>query len=133
MNAVADTGVASFIFKNDSRASFYEAQLIGLLPVVSFMTIAEMDAWALRHQWGPTRTARMEAFLQSRFTIVIADRGLCRLWAEVTTACLRAGRPIQTADAWIAATAIQLNAPLFTHNQADFAAVPGLAIVSANP
>src|SRR5258708_3360788 len=107
MNPVVDTDVASFIFKNDSRAPFYEAKLTGVSPAVSFMTIAEMDAWALRFRWGPARIAQMETFLQSRFVTVLADRDLCRLWAEVTVASVRAGRPIESSDAWIAATAVQ--------------------------
>jgi predicted nucleic acid-binding protein len=37
---------------------------------------------------------------------------------------------IDTADAWIAATALALNCPLVTHDAADFAGVPGLKIIS---
>lgn len=45
-------------------------------------------------------------------------------------AARRAGRPIQTADAWIAATALLYGATLVTHNAADFAGVPGLLVVA---
>ena len=35
-----------------------------------------------------------------------------RLWAEVSFAAKRKGRPIQTADAWIAASALHYRVPL---------------------
>jgi predicted nucleic acid-binding protein len=40
------------------------------------------------------------------------------------------GVSIGNADAWIAATALDLEAPLLTHNRKDFAAVPGLTVIS---
>ena len=36
-----------------------------------------------------------------------------------------AGRRIETADAWIAATALLYDAPLATHNGSDYLGVPG--------
>src|ERR1017187_9263880 len=42
----------------------------------------------------------------------------------------RAGRRIECADAWIAATATLYDAPLVTHNRRDYLGVPGLSIVS---
>ena len=40
----------------------------------------------------------------------------------------RNGRPIQTADAWIAATAIALDVPLCTNNREDYAGVDALRL-----
>jgi tRNA(fMet)-specific endonuclease VapC len=132
MNAVVDTDVLSYLFKNDTRAGFYRVQLIGLSPVLSFMTVAELDAWVLRRRWGPARIARLEQFL-SHFQVIPSDRDLCRRWAEVAEACRKAGRPIQVGDAWVAATALYLGAPLLTHNRADYTAVSGLSVISAAP
>ena len=42
----------------------------------------------------------------------------------------RQGRPIQTADAWIAATALRLDVPLVTNNQKDYASVAGLTVLT---
>ena len=42
----------------------------------------------------------------------------------------RRGRPFVTADAWIAATALELDLALVTHNPADFAALENLRLVT---
>jgi tRNA(fMet)-specific endonuclease VapC len=133
MNYVADTDVVSFIFKKDTRSAFYEAQVVGQSAAISFMTVAELGAWAIRSRWGPTRIAALESFLRRRFVTVLSNRDLCRLWADVSVAGRRAGRPIESCDAWMAATAQQLGLPLLTHNRAHFAGVPNLSVISAAP
>jgi predicted nucleic acid-binding protein len=42
----------------------------------------------------------------------------------------RAGRRLETADAWIAATAVLYDAPLITHNARDYLGVPGLKVIT---
>jgi len=125
---VVDTDVISYLLRRDSRAELFRPYLTGKLLAVSFMTIAELDRWALQRNWGPERKERMAAFLE-RFLIVPADRALCRTWAEVAEQARRNGRPIQTADAWVAAAAIALGVPLVTNNRSDFAGVTDLAIL----
>jgi hypothetical protein len=44
-----------------------------------------------------------------------------------------AGRRIETADAWIAATALLYDAPLVTHNGSDYVGVPGLKLIWGLP
>lgn len=126
---VIDTDVVSFLFKKDSRARLYQRHLVGRLWVVSFRTVAELDLWALRHHWGANRKARMEQHLR-RFLSYPFDRALCSQWAEVTDSARRNGRPIQTADAWIAATALLAGVPLVTHNPTDYAGVNGLSVLA---
>jgi tRNA(fMet)-specific endonuclease VapC len=55
---------------------------------------------------------------------------MCRAWAAVVDGARRRGRPIATADAWIAATAVRHSMPLVTHNADDYAGVEGLLIVT---
>ncbi len=40
---------------------------------------------------------------------------------------------VETADAWIAATAVLHDAPLITHNGSDYSGVPGLKVMSEAP
>ncbi len=92
------------------------------------MTVAELDRWALQRNWGRARREQMADFL-SQFTIVLVDRALCRTWAEVSDGARRRGRPIQAADAWIAATAVALGVPLVTNNYEDFFGVADLVVL----
>jgi predicted nucleic acid-binding protein len=128
-SVVVDMDVVSFAFKGDTRAALYDPHLMGKLLVLSFMTVAELDLWALERRWGRRRQQRMEDNLR-RFAIYPYNRVLCQKWAEVTREADRKGRSIQTADAWIAATALVAGVPLVTHNAADFRGVAGLTIIT---
>ena len=55
---------------------------------------------------------------------------LCRRWAEVIDDGRRRRRPVATADAWVAATALFLDMPLVTNNESHFSSVPGLTVIS---
>ncbi|MGI8550760.1 MAG: PIN domain-containing protein [Dehalococcoidia bacterium] len=127
-DCVVDTDVLSYLFRRDTRAELFRPYLIGTLPAISFMTIAELDRWILERKWGLARQESMEAFL-AQFIVVLVDRPLCRTWAEVVNQARRNGRPIQAADAWIAASAISLGVPLITNNHSDFAGVTNLVIL----
>jgi predicted nucleic acid-binding protein len=101
---VLDTDVVSFLFKSDSRASNYIPHLHGHQWLISFMTEAELEQWALLSNWHAKRTEWLRTFL-ARFVIVPSSRDLVLKWAEVMVAARRTGRRLETADAWIAATA----------------------------
>jgi predicted nucleic acid-binding protein len=66
-----------------------------------------------------------------RFALLPPDAETARLGARIKSACQKKGRPIMFADAWIAASAVQLNVPLATHNASDFAPVENLQILTA--
>jgi len=82
-DAVIDTDVVSFLFKGDTRAELYKPHLLGVRPVVSFMTVAELEQWALIRNWGEPRKAKMREHLRN-FVVHPVDRALCVKWAEVT-------------------------------------------------
>lgn len=126
---VVDTDVVSFRFKKDTRARRYRRHLMGRAPVIAFMTLAQLHAWALERRWGADRQAELAGHLE-QYEVYYADDALCRLWAEVWVRARRKGRPIEVADAWIAATALGLGVPLVTHNAEDFAGVEGLAVLT---
>lgn len=104
-SVVVDTDVLSYLAKGDSRASLFREHLEGKLLAVSFMTVAELDRWALERRWGDKRRASLDELLK-RFVVHSFTRQLALTWAEVTVQSARAGRIVHCADAWIAATAV---------------------------
>jgi predicted nucleic acid-binding protein len=125
---VVDTDVLSYLFRRDTRAEPYRPYITGRILAVSFMTLAELERWALQRDWGPVRRERMADFL-SQFIVILVDHALCKTWAAVADQARRNGRPIQVGDAWIAATAISLNVPLITNNRRDFTGIAELRLL----
>jgi tRNA(fMet)-specific endonuclease VapC len=128
---VVDTDVASFIFKwHPEFAPRYLNIARGSELVLSFMTVAEMRQGALDANWGPRKRAVMEDYLAD-FSVLHSDGLLCSTWANVGNESARQGRPIGSADPWIAATALILQAPLVTNNAKDYRHLDNLHLVSA--
>ena len=126
---VVDTDVVSFLFKNHPIGFRYDSDLAGRVALVSFMTVAEVERWAIQYRWGQHRLHWLHLYL-NRFTVVPSSPDLCRKWAEVMVAAQAAGRRIECADAWIAATAARYGVPLVTHNRSDYLGVPCLTLIS---
>jgi len=128
MNSVVlDTDVVSFLFKGDTRAAIYLPFLEDQQWLISFMTEAELVQWALLANWSLKRREWLRMFLR-RMAIVPSSHDLVQKWAETMVAARHAGRRLETADAWIAATALLYDAPLLTHNRQDYLGVPGLRL-----
>lgn len=129
MAVVVDTDVVSFLYKQDDRGAFYHPYLANQLPIISFMTLAELERWTLAANWGELKRQHLMKYLR-RYTVYPVSALLCRKWAEVVDGARRRGRPLATSDAWIAATAILLDVPLLTHNASDFESEHGLNVIS---
>jgi tRNA(fMet)-specific endonuclease VapC len=130
IDIVVDTDVLSFIFKNDTRAEAYRPMLAGKRAGISVQTAAELYRWAIERGWSRRRVQALEEALHALVTLDF-DLTTARAWARIVAHRQRAGRPIATQDAWIAATAIRHNCPLLTHNARDYAQIAGLRVVSA--
>jgi predicted nucleic acid-binding protein len=126
---VVDTDVVSFLFKNDSRAQAYLPLMRNRDLLVSFMTEAELEHWILLANWGADRVRRFRSFMTG-FASVPSSRDLILQWAAVMVAARANGRRIETADAWIAATALLYGGALLTHNPKDYLGVPNLQLLS---
>jgi tRNA(fMet)-specific endonuclease VapC len=124
---VVDTDVVSYIFKWHTSAPRYVELLADNEAVLCFVTLAEMRLGALKAGWGTRKRNLLERYL-SRFTVCYPDDRLCALWADVKHESSRKGYPIGSQDAWIAATAVYLGAPLVTNNVKDYAHLEGLEI-----
>ena len=126
---VVDTDVASYIFNWHSLVPQFADALRGSELILSFMTVAELRMGAISAGWGGRRRVLLEQFMQ-RFELVYADNDLCTVWARIRADARTAGRALSPQDAWIAATALALDAPLATNNRRDFEQVRRLRLVS---
>jgi predicted nucleic acid-binding protein len=128
--AIVDTDVVSMLFKGDSRAQRYRVHIGGRLLGISFMTLAELERWQLERRWGPARKAELAQYL-TRYTVLPASRELCAKWAEVSWEARQKGRPIQSADAWIAASALYYQVPLIANNASDYEMLSQLQLLTS--
>lgn len=127
---IVDTDVASFLFKEDTRGDLYKPHLADAVASISFMTLAELEQWTVIRNWGARKHAELSRFIKDTFVVIDSSEALCRKWAEVRGQVKRAGRQIETADAWIAATALLYGLELVTHNASDFDYLPELTIIT---
>jgi predicted nucleic acid-binding protein len=126
---VLDTTVVSQLLDESPLVALYQPYLENATLCISFQTIAELRFGALKARWGQARRQRLDQFLTGFYLIVYTDE-LARHWAHVMYDARRVGRRLEAADAWIAATARHLNAPLLTHDR-DFSpeACPSITIL----
>ena len=125
---VVDTDVVSYLFKQDSRGDLYKPHMQGHLLLISPMTRAELEAWALERNWGQPRREAMRVHLK-QFMLVPFHEELCVKWAEATDSARRRGRSIDSSDAWVAAAALHYDVPLVTHNRSDYLGVANLKLI----
>ena len=128
-SVVVDTDVASYIFKWHSSAQHYADALSGSELILSFMSVAEMRMGALAGGWGIRRRALLERFIEG-FIVVYADDALCTGWATLRADARAGGKSLGPQDAWIAATALGLDAPLASNNRRDFEHIQKLRLFS---
>ena len=129
---VLDTSVVSIIYNQDSRALFYERRIAGQRPVVSFQTLEEIYCWPLMNGWGDRRRDELMRYLDQH-EVIWPNRSLVSISAQLRTERRKVGHTLNTADAWIAATAIMLSCPLASHD-GDFSDIPRLKLIqSPNP
>lgn len=96
--------------------------------VISFMTRAELWLWPAANNWGSARREALEDHM-AMFLTLYPDERTCGIWAAVVLQCRLAGQPIQTADAWIAASALQWDCPLVAADFRDYDAIEDLDVV----
>jgi predicted nucleic acid-binding protein len=110
-----DTNVASILFNRNHRLRQACVDIVaGKQLVISFMTRAELLLWPTANNWGDSRRAALDT---------------CAIWAEIVGQSRRAGRPVQTADAWISSAARQWSCPLVTTDFRDYDAIEDLEVI----
>ena len=126
---LVDTNVASYVMKRDSRGFLYRPHLESNKLFIAFASVAELYKWAVRHNWSKQRIEKLRRDLR-RYSLIPFDDALGWEWARLASA---PGRPMDPADAWVAATALRHNLPLVTHNRRHFEHLPDLKLISEAP
>lgn len=123
-----DTNVASFVYGKRPQVALYADDLRGRRGLLAFQTVAEMLCGADAKGWGAKKRRELAEFLEN-YKIVHTTREMLSTWGHIKAATRRAGVVIETADLWIAATAITLDTTLVAHD-AVFQLVPGLRLIT---
>ena len=124
-----DTNVVSILFKADHPQFGHCLDVVsGHQQYISFMTRGELLCWPRLNNWGPARSERLDRHID-QYTTLLPEEHTCAIWAEVRVQSTALGRPMSTADAWIAAIARQWRLPLITANYRDFDHLDDLAII----
>ena len=127
---VLDTSVVSLLLANAAPADYYQAEIAGRRTVVSFQTQEEVLFGAIKGNWGPRRMSQLRLHLD-QYELIGVTPELIDVCARLRSERESAGRQLNTADAWIAATALLLQSPLAT-TDADFEGIPDLRLIRAS-
>ena len=124
---VADSNLVSYIARKSPIADYYLPHLAGRQIVISFQTREEALFGAYLAQWGERRVNDLKLQLE-QYEVSWPNPGMVDLCARLRADRRAAGREIQIADAWVAATALYLGCPLASHD-GDFENIPGLQLI----
>ena len=128
---VVDTNIVSYIAQGSPSASYYRLRLLGHRVFISFQTVQELWFGAYKSQWGMSRTNALAELIQ-QYEVVWPDPDILQISAHIRSVRQAAGRRLEVADSWIAATALFLECPLVSHD-GDFDNIPGLQLIREHP
>jgi len=124
-----DTDVFSMFLRRDARSLRYDDDVRGKIRCLCFASVAELRFGAIAAGWGDRRRQQLEDAI-AQTAVLPADDAVTLLWAQVKAARERVGRPIQSEDCWVAATALRHDIPLVTHNARHYHDIQGLKLIS---
>ena len=119
-----DTSV--FIANESGRA-------LGALPLsaaISVVTVAELHLGVLMADRASVRARRLRTLtsVQRMFEPLPIETDVARAFAEIVAAARKQSRRPKIMDAWIAATALAHDLPVYTQDD-DFETIPGIRVV----
>ena len=126
---VIDSNVMSYIARRSPIADYYLPYLAGREVVISFQTREEALFGAYLADWGERRVNDLKQQMD-QYEMHWPDDELVDLCARLRQQRQAAGRRLEVADAWVAATALYLECPLASHD-GDFSDIPDLQLIRA--
>ena len=115
---VLDTDVASAMLRRRLPEPT-KRQLVGHIPVLTFVTVGELTKWTFVRHWGPRRLTTMRDFIAG-LGVLPYDKKVAARWGEIQAYAQQRGRPRPTNASWIAACCLVRDLPLLTFNTKDF-------------
>ena len=131
IDLLIDTNIGSYVMSGHPIAERYRDRLAGKTVGISFQALAELWVGQRRQGWDELRfRAYIGGLVEVPYSAEIRE-----LFVQVRVESLHRnaageGRKVLAADAWVAATALWVDAPLVTHNERDFRGISGLEIIS---
>lgn len=127
---VLDTSVVSLLFRRNEPVTYYRERIRGHRLIISFQTLEESWFGAIKDGWNTRRKNILRRHLD-QFEVRWPNLEMVQISAALRSEREKAGRRLEVADAWIAATALLLECPLASHDR-DFSAIPGLEFIQAS-
>ena len=124
---VIDKNIVSYIARKSPIADYYLPHLAGREIIISFQTREEALYGAYLARWGERRVDELKQQLDL-YRVHWPDEELVELCARLRADRRASGRVLEVADAWVAATALNLDCPLVSHD-GDFDGIPGLQLI----
>ena len=124
---VIDKNIVSYIARKSPIADYYLPHLADRRILISFQTWEEALFGAYLASWGERRMDDLGRQIE-QYEVIWPNPGLVDLCAKMRAERRAAGREMEVADAWVAATALYLGCPLASHD-GDFDGIPGLQLI----
>lgn len=133
-----DTDVLIDLARNSPRAPIWRPLVADKVPIVCFVTVAELWKGAILKAYGDELRRTLRATVNSLVVVPSTD-DLAEEWAKVVTearglgqalGAAELGKNVHAHDAWIAATARLRDLPLLTGNRRHFEGLPRLQLVN---
>ena len=83
--------------------------------------------WGVLENWGARRKSELRRHL-SQYDVIWPSPQLVETCSRLRSTMRGGGHTMQSADAWIAATAIMLGCPLASRDR-DFSRIPNLQVI----
>jgi tRNA(fMet)-specific endonuclease VapC len=122
-----DTNILSHLVKEPAGIVAHRIEAVGEDAICTSIIIASELRFGAEKKGSPRLSAQLEKVL-SALEILPLEEPADRHYATIRTHLQRIGQPIGYNDMFVAAHALALNLMLVTHNQAEFARVPGLTV-----
>ena len=129
---VVDTNIVSYIARGSPSGVVLPATAQRAARyLISFQTVQELWFGAYNNSWGMRRTDDLAELIR-QYDVVWPDPDILQMSAYIRSVRQAAGRRLEVADSWIAATALFLECPLMSHD-GDFDNIPDLQLIREQP